>query len=511
MRPVLTREQMRAYDAYAIEQCQVPGVVLMENAGRGAAEIIEETMCDPLGGVVIICGTGNNGGDGFVVARHLAAWRVSVQVFLIGDPRRVGGDAKLNLDAMQALGLELQCVRDDGDLPALSEALAGAELVVDAMFGTGLTRPIEGRWVDVIAAINNCGRPCVALDIPSGIDADCGSVLGVAIRAAHTVTFAHFKTGLLQGAALAHTGELHVVGLGICDEQILGEVGRAAELIDSRHVTLALGERPANCHKYQAGNVLLVAGSEGKTGAALLSAKAALRAGAGMATIASWPDALAALAPQLQEVMSVPIDPAGLESSIERALQKRGAVGIGPGLGLDDSARKLCEHIVLGWEGPVAVDADAISHFAGRASALSEAKGPRVLTPHTGELARLLGCSSADIEADRLGVACRAARETGCVVLLKGPHTVVATPQGDCQISEHANPLLATAGSGDVLTGIVAAFLCTAPDAASAATGATQAHGLTAALFAEQHEGTDRGMIATDMIALLPKVLGACR
>ncbi len=510
MRPILTREQMRAYDAYAIERCHVPGVVLMENAGRSAAEIIEEAMQDPLGVIVIVCGTGNNGGDGFVVARHLAASRVNVQVFLVGDPDRIKGDARLNLDALQGLGLELRCVREDEDLPALIGALGGAELVVDAMFGTGLARPIEGRWVEVIAAVNDCHHPCVALDIPSGIDADSGAVLGVAVCAQHTITFGHFKTGLLQGAALNHTGEVQVVGLGICDEHILAEVGPAAELIDNHQLTLALGERPADTHKYRSGSVLLIAGSLGKTGAALLSANASLRAGAGVATIASWPEALAVLAPQLQEVMSTALDRNELEPSVQLALQKRSAVGIGPGLGRDEDARKLCETVVIDWKGPVVVDADAISHFAGRASLLLEAKGPRVLTPHTGELARLLDCSISDIEADRFGTAARAAAETGCVVLLKGPHTVVATPMGDCRVSEHANPLLATAGSGDVLTGIVAAFLCTAPDAASAAAGATQAHSLTAALFSEQHPGADRGMIASDMIALLPQVLGSC-
>src|SRR5690606_34125572 len=266
--------------------------------------------------------------------------------------------------------------------------------------------------------------PCVALDIPSGLHADTGAVLGVAIRAEHTITFGAHKPGLLQGAAAEHAGEIHLVGLGIFDAGVLARTGWLATFIEPDDALDALGHRPDDAHKYDRGSVLVVAGSAGKTGAALLAARGALRAGAGIATIASWPDAIASLEVRVLEVMTHALDPSALDASLEAALARRKAVAIGPGLGTDARARALCDKVVLGWEGPVVVDADAISAFAGRPEALQDAPGPRVLTPHSGELARLLGIKSADVEADRFAAAREAARRTGATVLLKGRNTL---------------------------------------------------------------------------------------
>lgn len=502
-RPILTREQMRAYDAYAIDACRVPGVVLMENAGRGAADVIAEQ--GTLGPVIIVCGTGNNGGDGFVVARHLLARGIYTETILLGPEDRVRGDARLNLDALVGLGGRVTLVTDD-DVSEVEEALQTATLAVDAIFGTGLSRPVEGRYAAAIEALNEADCLCVALDIPSGIDANTGQVLGVAVRAGATVTFGHHKAGLFQGDGVTHAGSVVVMGLGIPDQAILEQVGCEASFIDPSEMHARLGERAPDTHKYRAGSVLAVAGSEGKLGAALLVARGILRAGAGIATIGSWPEAAKALAGRVDEAMTVALDPRDLDGSLAVALAKRAAVAIGPGLGTDARARELCDRIVLGWDGPAVVDADAITCFAGRGAEVRAAKGPRVLTPHAGELGRLLGKTSAEIEAHRFLAAREASELTGATVVLKGPHTVIATGSR-IDVCAEGNAALGTAGSGDVLTGVTAAMLCAlAPH--DAACAAVLLHARTAEQWVAR-TGADRGMLASEIADGIPAALAS--
>lgn len=498
--PILSVAQMRAYDAHAIEERKIPGIVLMENAGRGAAEIVAERV--GAGPVVVVAGPGNNGGDGFVIARHLAAAGVTVEVFLMGPAEKVSGDAKTNLEAWQRLGGALTVL--DDDLSALEEALARASWAVDALFGTGLSRPLEGRWANAVSLLNAAGCPIAAVDIPSGVHGDHGGVLGVAVQADLTVTFAHLKSGLVQGDG--RVGELHTVGLGFPDHGTLRKVGWTAAAITPGEVAATLGRRAVDTHKYRAGSVLVIAGSEGKTGAALLTARGALRAGAGLATIATWPEAVASLEQRVVEVMTTPLDPNDLEGTLNAALERRRAVAIGPGLGTDERARELVERVALGWEGPVVLDADAISCFAGRVEALGEAKGPRVLTPHAGELARLTGTTSAAVEADRFGAARRAADATGATVVLKGHRSVVAAPSGELSVCMAGHPVLATAGSGDVLTGIVAALLAGAPSAEEAARAAVYLHARAGERW-HQRTGADRGLLAREIAEGLPDVV----
>ena len=512
MIPILSREQMRAYDARAIEGCAVPGVVLMENAGRGAADhvaqLYDRHAAGAAGGrpgpVVIACGRGNNGGDGFVVARHLLARGIEVEALLIGEREQVGGDARLNLEALLGLGGQVHTL--GADLTVLREALGRAGLAVDALFGTGLSRPLEGGWLEVVTAFDEARCPKVAIDIPTGIDANSGAVLGAAVHADLTVTFAHLKAGLVQGAGLIHAGEVQVVGLGIPDRAILDEVGWLATVTEQTDVVDALGRRALDCHKYRAGSVLVVAGSEGKTGAALLAARGVLRAGGGLVTVASWPAAIDSIESRVVEVMTARLDPADLEQTLVAALDRKTAVAIGPGLGLDERAQRLSDEIVLGWRGPVVVDADSLTHFAGRAEALREAQGERVLTPHAGELGRLLGIGSAEVEAQRIDTARRAAELSGATVVLKGPRTVVASDGGDrVSVCAAGNPALATGGSGDVLTGIVAALLCHAPTH-EAASAAVWLHGRAADRWAAR-VGADRGMLATEIADELPALV----
>jgi NAD(P)H-hydrate epimerase len=538
MIPVLTRAQMRAFDRYAIEACHVPGVVLMENAGRGAADVISAMIAAracvattrrnkadpdfpvrpvptpgqpaayPLdAAIVVVCGAGNNGGDGFAVARHLLARGADVEVLLAGSSEKVMGDARVNHDAYIDLGGRFRELPLGSDLEPLQGALERADFVIDALFGTGLDRPIQGPLCDVIAAINASRARVVALDIPSGLDADSGAPLGTAVLADDTVTFGHLKIGLLtpDGARLA--GNVHVVDLGVPDPPILAHVGHVAEVIDPRTAAASLAPREANVHKHAAGNVLVVAGSAGKVGAALLTARSAIRSGAGLVTVCTWPDAATSLELRVTEVMTARIDPARIEASLDAALAGRHAVAIGPGLGLDETARAAVNHVVLGWPGLQVVDADAITHFAGRAEALAGARGTLVLTPHPGELGRLIGRSARDVERDRFGAVREAVALTRAIVILKGARTIIATPADKLHICMAGNPSLATAGSGDVLTGLIAALACSMEAEAAACTGVL-AHALAGDAFRAK-TGWDRGLLASEIPEMVPAILAS--
>ena len=563
MIPVLTRAQMRAFDKFAIDVCHVPGAVLMENAGRGAADVISAliearrqravaspsrssagsggvsspaSMALPRRGpqsllaakarhfpvrhvanpgqparyplnarVVVVCGTGLNGGDGFVVARHLLARGADVEVFLAGDSEKVTGESRVNHDAFIDIGGQFTELPQGAPLRPLAAALAEAEFLVDALFGTGLDRPIEGHLADVIAVMNAASCQCVALDIPSGLHADSGEPLGTAVQADDTVTFGHLKIGLLtpEGARLA--GHVHVVDLGVPDAPILAHIGHVAEVIQKETIGSYIVPREANTHKHLAGNVLVIAGSAGKLGAALLTAQASMRAGAGLVTVCTWPDAALSLESRVVEIMTARIDPDRIEASLDEALVGKRTVGIGPGLGLDERARRAVDHVVLGWEGLKVVDADALTHFVGRPEALAGARGDLVLTPHPGELGRLLGRSARAIEQDRFGAVREAVALTKATVILKGARTIIATPDGRMFICMAGNPALATAGSGDVLTGIIAAFACGMSSDRAASAGVL-VHALAGDLWRAK-TGCDRGLLASEIAEGVPQIL----
>jgi hydroxyethylthiazole kinase-like uncharacterized protein yjeF len=507
--PVLSRAQMRAFDRHAVEQCHVPGVVLMENAGRGAADVAARLLPSGLTGarVVVVCGAGNNGGDGFVVARHLWARGADVSVFLAGSPERVFGDARINHDAYLDLGGAVTVVRppDDAGLSALGAALARAELVVDALFGTGLDRPIDAQMGAIVAAINRAPGRRLALDIPSGLDADSGAPLGACVEAHDTVCFGHLKVGLLTPQGARFSGRVHVCDLGVPDT-ILGKVGHVAEVIERRAVARLLGPRETDAHKFSVGAVLVCAGSAGKSGAALLSARGAFRAGAGVVTIATWPEALAAIDARMPEVMAVGLDRAHPNQHVDTLLDRRKAVVIGPGFGLDGPSKQVIEHVLDTFEGPVVVDADALTQLKGEPARFARAKGPLVLTPHAGEMGRLLGVSPEAVEQDRFGSVRRAVEATKAVVVLKGARTIVASPDGRIAVNTTGNPILATAGSGDVLAGMIGALLCSLPPFEAAVVG-VHLHGLVGDVL-RARQG-DRGVFAGEIADELPRVLEA--
>ncbi|MBI5535489.1 MAG: NAD(P)H-hydrate dehydratase [Deltaproteobacteria bacterium] len=504
MNRVLSREQIRAFDRVAIDDCKVPGLVLMENAGRGAAEVIWEHLPNPHARVIVVCGAGNNGGDGFVVARHLDAYGALVTVWFIGDPDRLKGDALANHDAWVGLGKRVLVAWSLEELDQLEAALAVADVIVDAIFGTGLDREVKEPFSRVIDCINETRALRFALDLPSGLDANTGAPLGVAVRAHHTITFGALKLGLLTPTGAEHCGSIHVAQLGV-PGSLIDQTGHDGEVITTAAVAAWLKPRAPSTHKHGAGNVLVVAGAPGKIGASLLAAQGALRAGAGLATIASWPEAVDALQSRVLEIMTARLDADRIEASLEEALQGRGAVAVGPGFGTDERAVKAIEHVVLRWDGPKVVDADAITAFAGRAEALASAKGKLILTPHPGEMGRLLGISRAQVEADRFSAVREAVRLTGAIVVLKGAHSLVGVPGAPVAINTAGAPTLATAGSGDVLCGLIAAFACSLQPSEAAIAG-VHVHGLCGEAWAREHR-VDRGMIAGEIAQGVPDVL----
>lgn len=504
MHRVLSRDQIRAFDRHAIETCRVPGLVLMENAGRGAADVIAESATADNGLVLIVCGAGNNGGDGLVVARHLASRGLTVAVWFVSNLEKVSGDARANLEAWRGLGGAVSVIASEDDIASLADALELAEVVVDALFGTGLDREIKGLYALVIETINGCEARKVALDLPSGLDADTGRTLGVVFRADETITFGALKLGLLTPNGAACSGRIHVASLGV-PESIIDEAGHSAELITTSAVAAQLRPRAVTTHKHAEGSVLAIAGDAGKIGASLLVATAALRSGAGLATVASWPEAVRALDQRVLEVMTTALDPERIGESVDEALRGRRAVAIGPGFGLGDRSRQVIDHVVLGWDGPKVIDADALTAFAGRLDELAGTRGTLVLTPHAGEMARLLGVKNHEVEADRFGAVRQVVQRTGAVVVLKGAHTLVGLPDGRLLVNTSGGPMLATAGSGDVLTGLIAGLCCSMPPGEAAMCG-VHLHGLAGEAWAKEHKA-DRGMLAGEIAAALPGVM----
>ena len=508
MTPVVSRAQMRAFDAHAIERWLVPGVVLMENAGRGAADVLVREL---LGGeargarVVVVCGTGKNGGDGFVVARHLLVRGAEPTVFLAGDEARVAGDARTHLEAWRGVGGAIHVLGPGDPSSVLGGATRGADVVVDALFGTGLTRPIDGWLAEVVRAMNAPSARRFAIDLPSGLDADTGATLGVAFEAHATATFAHPKLGLLTPAGAKLGGRVHVVDIGVPARA--ETLGPTVQRFDEADLARLIVPRAPGAYKTTAGHVVIVGGSAGKVGAPQLAARGAMRAGAGLATLATWPLAATAVESHVLEVMTARIDAARVHASLDAILAGKQAVVVGPGFGLDEGARSAVEHILASWRGPLVVDADALTMFAGRPEAFVVASAA-ILTPHPGELARLLGNTAAEVEADRFGAARALVAATGAVVLLKGAHTIIAAPDSRVAVVPRACPSLATAGSGDVLGGVVAAMACSLPPFEAACAGVLL-HALAGQAWSVAHGGADRGMLASEIADALPNVLAA--
>lgn len=509
---IASAEEMRALDRLAIQELGIPGVVLMENAGLRVVEVIGQVLGGLKGRkVMVLAGKGNNGGDGFVIARHLLNRGVEVKTLLLADPDQISGDARINLEILQKMGHKLFPAVQPNSLNILKVALAYTDLIVDAVYGTGFKGELDDHLANIARAVNESGKPVVAVDIPSGVEGSTGRVGAACFRAQHTVAFALPKLGNLIPPGADYNGELYIVDISI-PPALSDSLGLTTRLIDEDLVNGLIPCRAREAHKGDSGRVFIVGGSVGLTGAAALAATAALRTGAGLVTVGIPCSLNPIMEVKLTEVMTKPLpetadgsfSPQALEPILEFAAGS-GALAIGPGLSQNPGIRELVSGVLSRAVVPLVIDADGLNALVGHTDLLKQLKVPVVLTPHPGEMSRLTGKSIAEIQADRLGCARAAAAEWGVIIVLKGAGTVVACPDGRCWLNSSGNPGLATGGTGDVLTGVIAGLLGQGLSPVDAAVVGVYIHGLAGDYLAAG-QGI-LGMAAGDLAEAIPTVL----
>ncbi len=498
-----TATQIREFDRQTI-LAGTPGTVLMERAGQHVCDAIVQR----LGGVTdreitIICGGGNNGGDGFVAARLLGALQAKVQIFLLASPDSLQGDVRCNFERLT--GVQVTPLLDDERVAAVD---IHGDLIVDSLLGTGLSRVVTGRFALMIERLNQSGVPVLAVDIPSGLDADSGQVLGRAVRADSTVTFQVQKIGMVQFPAREYVGQVSVVDIGITPE-LLSE-SQLPTLISNSEAMGLFPQRMATGHKGSFGHVLLVAGSLGKTGAAILSGLGCLRSGVGLVSLCVPERLNQTCAMSLIEAMTIPVT--GQDGIcfhnhdfglVVDESQGKGCVVLGPGLGQAETTRQLLNQLVSALTNPMLIDADGLNLLS--SDSLKSLAGRKlVLTPHPGEMARLTGKTVAEIQANRVQAATSFAEEFGVVLVLKGAATVIAGPGGKVAINSTGNPGMGTGGMGDVLSGIIATFMARGLDPFSAACLGVYSHGRAGDLLVES--GMSCGYLASELADALPDV-----
>jgi len=500
---IVTGTQMKKIDQQTIEYYGVTGLSLMETAGHAVyEEVLAELAGDREPYVIVVCGAGNNGGDGYVAARLLHEARIRVRVYSTVDPDRLTGDARSNYEAFTQLNLPVRRLDDDpvhaSGISALeSESIVsfGAELkkaavIVDAIFGTGLSRSVTGAVYRVIEEINDSGAKVISVDIPSGVGGDDGSVHGIAVRADTTVTFQAPKLGCLIYPGASCTGNLVIQDIGIPTD-IVEKNSDEIYLTDQSLIKKFIRKRERDRHKGDFGKVLVAAGSPGMAGAAAFCAKAALRSGAGLVRIAVQPEILDTVQMLTPEATCVS------REDIQEIIGDHDAAVIGPGLGTGIAAAALVRGFVRQEGIAVVIDADGLNIIANDPSILAGARASLIITPHPGEAARLLRTTAAEINSDRIGSARRLTEKTGAVVVLKGAATVISLPDGRIFINPTGNPGMATGGSGDVLSGIIASFCGQGIPWEYAALAGVYLHGLAGDIMAEQLG--EHGLIASDL------------
>jgi hydroxyethylthiazole kinase-like uncharacterized protein yjeF len=512
MTKIITAVQMQELDRRTISEAHIPATTLMERAGSGVVSCLEQRL-GPVRGktVTVICGKGNNGGDGFVAARLLRRRHANVRVLTMGPTSELSRDAAT---------MYKQFVRGRGKSSVYlytSKAqaqvlLQDSDILVDALLGTGLSSAVTGRYAEVIDCINEAGCPVVAVDLPSGLHADTGTILGRAVRASFTVTFGLPKLGLYQNNGIDLAGQVVIEDIGI-PLAYINAVESRTTLITEHMVRTYLPKRQLSSHKGTFGHVGIIAGSVGKTGAAALAARAALRIGAGLVTVAIPTSVNDTLEAKLLEAMTLPMPETKARTFARTALDRlvafmaaRTAIAIGPGLSTHPETVELVQALTKQLDRPAVLDADALNALTGRTALLASCKTPPIITPHPGEMARLeADATPQTVNNDRIGTASRFARERGLFVVLKGARTVVARPDGAVAICPTGNPGMATAGTGDVLTGMMVGLLAQGMPSWEAACAATYLHGAAGDLAAARMG--QAGMISGDVIEEIPYAL----
>ncbi len=506
---IVTGSEMKQLDAWAIKEQDMPGLLLMENAGNAIVQKAKKILgsCKERQ-IIILAGKGNNGGDALVAARHLVHMGADIKLLLFSPPEVFQGDALRNWEMVEKLGINWRLLQDDNSFYYLKLSLNYCELIIDGIFGTGFS----GNPTEVIARaiqiVNESGCPILSIDVPSGVDADTGKIGEPCIKASYTVTFALTKRGLVLYPGRSYTGELEVadislplMGLDSLETQqyyVTDEMAR--EFVPARN---------SEGFKNSFGHVLVLAGSAGMMGAAVFASKAALRTGAGLVT-ACLPRSLAGyFSTALPEVIMREVDEtpggtiaAAAWSRIMDCLDYKDAIIFGPGVGTDNETREILKHLLANVQAPLVIDADGLNILAEDISLAADSQVPLILTPHPGELGRLLGVSAQEVQDNRVEAALQTAQLTGSIVVLKGAATVTATPEGQIFINSTGCPVLATAGTGDCLAGIIGSLLAQGVEPGGAALLGVYIHGLAGDIIAR--EKGMRGSLASDIIEALP-------
>jgi NAD(P)H-hydrate epimerase len=540
MLKVATAKEMQEIDRITIEKYGLAGTVLMERAGLGVVEKINKLFFqnsrfkipnskhELQRKVIVLAGGGNNGGDGLVVARILHNHGKDVEVFLSAKPEDLKGDAKINYNIARKFGVKIYPIKKF--LTSHSSLSTSHFIIVDALLGTGLSKEVRPPLSKVIDRVNELSVPVVAVDIPSGISSDTGQIMGCAIKAQYTVTFGLPKRGHMLYPGAEYTGQLFVEDIGF-PRRLLESEKLKVNLVEKKDITSLLPSRPKYSHKGTYGHVLIVAGSKGKTGAALMTARACLRTGAGLVTIGIPELLISAFQSRVTEEMILPLPDKGdgtlSYSSVDAIFDflkgRANVLAIGPGLSVDNEISELVNLLVVKSRVPIVIDADGINIIARNPGVLKKSRAPIILTPHVGEMARLLAhrirpvsslpeeqgkisrelCQ--EIEKDRINVAISFAKKTKTYLVLKGVPTIIATPDGDSFVNSTGNPGMATAGAGDVLTGMISAFLAQRLTPQHASIVGVFIHGLAGDIVAERRG--QESLVATDIIRFIPDVL----
>jgi ADP-dependent NAD(P)H-hydrate dehydratase / NAD(P)H-hydrate epimerase len=510
---VLTASEMARLDRQTIEEIGIPGVVLMENAARGAAECFLQAVPDlPRRRLTVVAGAGNNAGDGFVLARIFHNRGAAVRVVCLRSPDRLQGDALTNFSILEKMGVPVVVWDEAKDFAGQWSWIAESDAVIDAILGTGLKSEVQGLYRQVIEALNTLRVPVLAVDVPSGLDATTGRPLGTAVRATTTATFAFLKVGHVVSPGEDYVGHVHVVDIGI-PAGLPEASGIKRFWLDEELASRWLKPRPAEVHKGTAGHVSVLSGSPGKTGAATLICQGAGRVGAGLVTLFIPASLNPILEVKLTEAMTYPIAETTEQTPSMKALrgileflQGKQALAMGPGISLHPETLELIRALLLDTPCPMVLDADALTAVADHLPLLRQASFPLILTPHPGEMAHLIHCSNREVQEKRLEIASEFSREHGVTVVLKGHRTVVAAPDGRLAINSSGNSAMASGGMGDALTGMIAGFLGQGLQTFEAACLGVYVHG--AAADRCMHGVASRGLMASDLLTVVPQVIG---
>lgn len=506
---IVTPAQMNSIDKNTINNYGIPGLLLMENAAAAVALEAVSMLGGSIGGVITaVAGRGNNGGDAFAAARLLHGKGFDVCVFLAGAKAGISGDALTNMVILEKIGINIVEINGAEEIALLDSKLKESQLVIDGVFGTGLSRDISGIASTVIESMNLSGKPILSIDIPSGIDGADGSICGTCIRADATVTFCMPKIGLVVNPGCEYAGRLKVADIGIPRCVIDTQVIRC-EIIDAGMAAGMIPQRRPDSNKGTYGKAFIISGSTGMTGSGRLACTAALRAGAGL-VYAGVPESLAGIySTSLTEPVIIALPDGGKgylseesESKIKERMAGMDVVAIGPGLSAAEGVKRLVEMVITECKVPLVLDADALNVISGNTEILKRLGTEAVITPHPGEMARLTGLTAADVQKDRIGTAGRFASEYGVVTVLKGSRTIIALPDGRIFINPTGNAGMATAGTGDVLAGVITGLIAQGVSAGEAAIAGVYLHGLAGDLAADSMGM--HGILAGDVARHLP-------